>query len=143
MKEDELGIVYNNGETIFEEGEKGEVMYVIQSGKVKITKKTDSEEVAIATLKDGETFGEMALFDRLPRSATATSVGESRILSIDKKKFFSTISRDPTVVFGILETMSRRIRKINEEFTKLKKDRAELLRAGVNIDEICNLLYMW
>jgi len=57
----------------------------------------------------------MALFDRLPRSATAIAVGDARILSIDKKKLISSISRDPTLAFKILETMSQRIRRLDED----------------------------
>lgn len=89
-------------------------MYVIQSGEVKITKKLVSDYTAIATLNAGEIFGEMALFDKLPRSATAMASGEARVLSIDKKKLFSTISQDPTLAFKIIETMSRRIRRLDE-----------------------------
>jgi len=114
MKEGELGKIYADGEIIFKEGEKGEVMYVIQSGEVKITKKLVSDHTTIATLQSGEIFGEMALFDKLPRSATAMASGEARVLSIDKKKLFSTISHDPTLAFKIIETMSQRIRRLDE-----------------------------
>lgn len=114
MKEGELGKIYADGEVIFKEGEKGEVMYVIQAGEVRITKKLVSDHTTIATLQSGEIFGEMALFDKLPRSATAMASGEARVLSIDKKKLFSTISHDPTLAFKIIETMSQRIRRLDE-----------------------------
>lgn len=140
MREGELGRVYFNGEIIFKEGEKGEVMYVMQSGKVKLTKKATSGDITVAILQSGEIFGEMALFDRLTRSATATALGDASILSIDKNKLFSTINRDPTLVFRILETMSQRIRKINDEVTKLKEDKIDMLHLNVDVDEICNLI---
>jgi len=114
MKEGELGKIYADGEVIFKEGEKGETMYVIQAGEVRITKKLVSDHTTIATLRPGEIFGEMALFDKLPRSATAMASGEARVLSIDKKKLFSTISHDPTLAFKIIETMSQRIRRLDE-----------------------------
>ena len=114
MKEGELGKMYSDGEIIFKEGERGDVMYVIQSGEVKISKKLVSDHTIIATLHSGEIFGEMAIFDKLPRSATAMASGEARVLSIDKKKLFSTISHDPTLAFKIIETMSQRIRKLDE-----------------------------
>lgn len=69
MKDSELGNLYSNGEIICTEGEKGNAMYVIKSGKVRITKNTPAGNVKIATLNKGEIFGEMALFDKLPRAA--------------------------------------------------------------------------
>ena len=119
MKEGELGKIYSDGDIIFREGDIGEVMYVIQSGNVKVTKKTDSGEVLLATLENGEVFGEMALFDRQPRSATVVASGDARILSVDKKKLFSMISRDPTLVFKMLESMSQRLRRVDSELSRL------------------------
>jgi GAF domain-containing protein len=140
MKDGELGRVYAQGEIIFKEGDEGDRMYVIQSGRVQITKKTPSGDLTIATLVTGEIFGEMALFDRLPRSATAAALDEARILSIDKKKLFQTIDRDPTLVFKTLESMSRRIRRLDEEFAKLRKSKLDILQIFVNVDETCNFI---
>jgi putative methionine-R-sulfoxide reductase with GAF domain len=137
----ELGKIYADGEVIFNEGDGGEVMYVIQSGRVTITKKTESDEsTVLATLQDGDIFGEMALFDKQTRSATATASGEARILSIDKKKLFSSISRDPTLVFKLLESMSRRIRRLNDDLTQFKKTKFDALHACIKIDDTCTLV---
>ncbi len=141
MKDGELGRVYSNGEAIFREGDKGEVMYVIQSGQVKITKHTPhSEDVTLATLSSGDMFGEMSLFDKLPRSATASALGEARVLSVDKKKLFQTISHDPTLVFKILETMSQRIRRLNENFAGISEAKAEMLKIFSNVDDTCEMV---
>ncbi|HXX82163.1 MAG TPA: cyclic nucleotide-binding domain-containing protein [Thermodesulfovibrionales bacterium] len=140
MKEGELGKVYAGGEIIFNEGSVGDVMYVIQSGKVKITKKTESEEVTIAILGEGEIFGEMAVFDRLPRSATAVALGDARVLSVDKKKLFTTINRDPTLVFKMMESMSERIRRLDGELAELKKEHTEMSRICVDVDETSALI---
>ncbi len=140
MRDGELGKVYTNGEVICKEGEKGEAMYVIQSGKVKITKQSQSGETLLATLESGNMFGEMALFDKLPRSASATALGEARVLSIDKKKLFTTISRDPTLVFKILETMSQRIRRLNENLTGLKDARTDMMHVLCDVDQTCQLV---
>lgn len=140
MKEGELGKVYSDGEVIFKEGEAGNVMFVIQSGKVKIIKQTESGQIDIATLNNGEIFGEMALFDRLPRSASAVALGDARVLSVDKKKLFSTISRDPTLVFKLLESMSQRIRKLDEELTKLRKNDSEAHNLCIDINDACRFI---
>ncbi|RPI38508.1 MAG: GAF domain-containing protein [Nitrospiraceae bacterium] len=140
MEKGELGKNYAGGEIIFREGEKGEVMYAIQSGKVKITKFTPSGEITIATLQEGDIFGEMALFDRLPRSANAVALDEARVLSIDKKKLFTTINRDPTLVFKILESMSQRIRSLNEELAKLRDAKAKVVKICPDVKVTCGMI---
>ena len=118
---DFLGRVYADGEVIFKEGDKGEGMYVVQSGKVRITRQTASGEVVLNTIGSGDILGEMAIFDKLPRSATASALGEARVLSVDKTKFFRLISGDPTTAFKIIESMSSRIRNLNDELMEYKK----------------------
>jgi CRP-like cAMP-binding protein len=140
MKEGELGKVYSDSEIIFREGEQGDRMFVVQSGRVKVIKETPAGEIVIAILGNGEIFGEMALFSKSPRSATVTALGDARILGIDKKKLFSTISMDPTLVFTLLESMSHRLRTINEEFAKLKKSRLDILHVYTDVDETCDLI---
>ena len=122
MKESELGRTYKDGEIICREGDQANSMYVIRSGKVDIIKRSSDGEVKLTTLKNGDIFGEMSLFDHMPRSATVKAVGETVILSIDKKGFFSKISNDPSLTFNILEGMSKRIRSLNDELAKYKKD---------------------
>ncbi|MEJ2695815.1 MAG: cyclic nucleotide-binding domain-containing protein [Candidatus Sulfobium sp.] len=136
MKEGELGKVYHDGEIIFREGEKGEVMYVVQSGKVRITRESTSGELTLGVLQGGAIFGEMALFDKLPRSATAVASGDARVLSVDRKKLFPTISKDPTLLFKILETMSQRIRGLDDEIGKLKKQRSDVVAVCANIEQM-------
>ncbi|MHC4489971.1 MAG: cyclic nucleotide-binding domain-containing protein [Planctomycetota bacterium] len=140
MAEGELGKVYANDEIIFKEGDRGDEMFVIQSGRVKITKKTPTGDLLIATLEPGEIFGEMALFDKLSRSATAKADGETRVLSVDKKKLFTSISRDPMLVLNILESMSGRIRKLNEDLKGLRHQKLEAAKMYLDVDEACALI---
>lgn len=140
MTAGELGRLYSNGEIIFEEGDKGEVMYVIQSGKVKISKNSSSGDITMATLQSGDIFGEMALFDSLPRSASARAEGDTRILSVDKKKLFSTIGKDPTVVLKVIKTMSGTIRRLSKDFTELKKKKMNMLCGTMDLEETCTFI---
>jgi len=140
MRDSELGRLYSDGEIIFKEGDVGDALYMIQSGKITITKKAASGELVIATLQSGEIFGEMALFDRLPRSATARASGNARILKMEKKRFFSAIGRDPTLVFKLLESMSQRTRKLDEELMRLKKSNVDISHFFVDVDETCALI---
>jgi CRP-like cAMP-binding protein len=122
MKESELGRTYNDGEIICSEGDEGKSMFVIQSGKVVVIKKRPEGELTLRTMTKGEIFGEIALFDHLPRSATVKAQGEAVVLSIDKKGFFAKASKDPTLAFNILEGMSRRIRALTQELSKYQKN---------------------
>jgi len=141
MNKGELGTIYHVGDIIFKEGEKGESMYVIQSGQVRISKSNPTGEVTLGVLETGAIFGEMALFDGLPRSVTATAVqGDARILSIDKRKLFPTISRDPTLLFTVLETMSHRIRRLDEEIAKTRKQTADVGATATILENTCSMV---
>jgi len=137
MREDELGRRYSEGEQIFGEGQEGDRMYVIQAGRVKIMKKSRTGDMTIAVLESGDIFGEMALFDKLPRSATATAMGDTRVLTIDKEKLFQTISRDPTLAFRIISSMSSRIRRLDDELIQVKKNK---LNICIDLDETCEYI---
>jgi CRP/FNR family cyclic AMP-dependent transcriptional regulator len=121
MKESEIGKKYRDGEIICREGDEGKNMFVIQSGTVEVIKKRPEGELKLGTLTKGKIFGEMALFDHMPRSATIRAVGDAVVLSIDKKGFFAKASTDPTLAFNILEEMSERIRDLNQELSNYKK----------------------
>ncbi len=138
MEKGELGKKYGNGDFLFKEGEHSDVMYVVQSGKVNIIKDTSKGTVTIATIKPGEVIGEMSLFDNLPRSAGAVVDGDARVLSIDRKKLFTTISKDPTLAFKIIETMSRRVRALNDEIVRMNRYKREVLESFFNVDDICD-----
>ena len=140
MRSDELGKRYQGGEVIFHEGDRGEVMYVIQSGEVVLTKKTPSGDYTLACVGTGEILGEMALFDKKPRSATATAAGPTRLLSVDKRKLFKSVSNDPTLLFRILETAAGRLRKIGDELTTARKLIATFLDTSASLEETSRMI---
>ena len=111
----ELGKVYQTGDTIIREGEAGDCMYVIQSGKVEVVKQNEGMEVRLAELVEGDFFGEMALFDGDVRSATVRPMGEVRVLTVDKRVLLRKIHEDPSLAFRIMERMSGRIRDLNSQ----------------------------
>lgn len=115
MKLGELGRIYRTGETIVTQGEVGDCMYVIQSGKVEVVRESGTRQVKLADLGEGDFFGEMALFDRDVRSATVRPLGEVRVLTIDKKMFLRKIHEDPSLAFRVMEKMSRRIRELDDQ----------------------------
>ncbi len=113
--EDSLGKNYKDGDNIFEENSIGREMYIILTGKVKVIKERNGIETTLATLEEGEFFGEMSLFDNNPRSATVKALGDIQLLEINQKNFLKKISRDPSLAFRMLEKMSQRIRKSDEK----------------------------
>src|SRR3989338_8064106 len=108
-----LGRIYKDGEVIVEEGTQSRTMYVIQSGQVKVVKSEGETETILATLGEGDIFGEMSLFDAKPRSAPVKAGGEATILAIDHENFLKMIKMDPSLAFRTIKQMSQRIRDLN------------------------------
>lgn len=120
MESGALGRVYKDGELIVREGDEGDCMYVVQEGQVEVFVVTDGKEVRLAVRGEGEFFGEMAIFEREVRSANVRALGDTRVLTLDKKNFLRRIQEDPSLAFRIVQTMSRRIRELSAEVARLK-----------------------
>jgi len=117
-----LGKIYADQEVIIRQGETGNCMYVVQGGRVEVLQNSlKGGEQHLAFLEAGDFFGEMAVFEKEIRSATVRAVGESRVLSVDRKALLTRIREDPLLAVNLLKTMSRRIRNLNEEIARHKK----------------------
>ena len=121
MTAGELGKVYENGEVIIHQGDIGDCMYVIQSGDVVVIREEDGVEVIVGELGTGDVVGEMAIFEKQPRSATVRAMGKTRILTLDKRAFLRRVHEDPSLAYKIMQKMSGTIRRLNEELEKLKR----------------------
>jgi CRP-like cAMP-binding protein len=108
-----LGKLYADGEDIVRQGDVGDCMFVVQSGRVEVLQATDSGEQHLAYLETGDFFGEMAVFEKETRSATVRASGEARVLKVDKKTLLRRIKEDPLLAVNLLQTMSHRIRDLN------------------------------
>lgn len=118
-----LGKVYQDGEVIICEGEEGHCMFVIQEGEVEVLiNGENNKEIRLGVRREGEFFGEMAIFDRDVRSASVRALGEARVLTVDKKNFMRRVHEDPSLAFRLVETMSRRIRELGEEVARLQNN---------------------
>jgi ammonium transporter, Amt family len=114
----QIGQQYSNHEVIVTEGSAGDSMYVVQSGKVEVVKTADDgTEHQLGTLKTGEFFGEMAIFEGETRSATVRAVGDARVLEVDKKTVEKRLQDNPHLAVNMLKTMSSRLREANVERT--------------------------
>jgi len=120
MGKGDLGKTYNDGEVITRQGDVGDCMYVIQQGQVQVLVEKGGVETPLRIASEGEFMGEMAIFDREERSATLRAVGEARVLTIDKKNFLKRVHNDPSLAFRLVRTMSKRVRDLSDEITRLK-----------------------
>jgi len=117
-----LGKEYADQEIICRQGEPGNCMYVIQSGDVVVLREEDGVEVAVGELGTGDVVGEMAIFEKQPRSATVRSKGRSRIMTLDKRAFLRRVHEDPSLAYKIMQKLSGTIRRLNEELEQLKRN---------------------
>jgi CRP-like cAMP-binding protein len=115
-----LGRFYADGEIVARQGDVGDCMYVIQDGEVEIVLEEGGVEVVLRTAGRNEVIGEMAIIDHKPRSATVRAKGRARILTLDKRNFLRRVSEDPSLAFGMIETMSRRVRELSHEVLELQ-----------------------
>ncbi len=108
-----LGKIYADGEIIVRQGDAGETMFVIQEGQVEIVQERDGHAVRLAIRRAGEFFGEMSILEREARSATARALGRARVLTVDEKTLLRRIHEDPSLAYGMLRTLSHRIRELS------------------------------
>ena len=110
---------YRAGDTVVREGDKGDEMYIVRSGKVRIFQGRGPEAVTLAVLGPGEYLGEMALLGDYTRSATATAECDTEVTVIDSTTFRAFVS-DP-LVFDIMHKMAERIRGLDSEVVEARQ----------------------
>ena len=115
-----LGKEYEDQEVICRQGEAGNFMYVVQSGRAVVTHEDGGSESVVGDLTAGDVFGEMAIFDRQPRSATVRAKGSARVLTLDKRAFLRGVHEDPSLAYRILQAMSQRVRSLTGELSRIK-----------------------
>ena len=106
---------------IFHEGDPGDTLYILKSGRVKISKITeDGREKTLAIMQPGDFFGEMAIFDSLPRSATAEVIDDqASTYTVSKRDFERIILENPQIALKIMRDLTRRIRQVNQQVEDL------------------------
>jgi CRP-like cAMP-binding protein len=100
---------YKSGDCIFREGDPGEEMFVIRSGAVNIR----VGEKTIATLEQDEVFGEMALVDHQPRSATAIAATDCELIPIDSRHFLFLVGQTPNFAVHMMQILASRLRQMD------------------------------
>jgi CRP/FNR family cyclic AMP-dependent transcriptional regulator len=104
------------GDVVFRDGDAPDKMYVVLSGVVEIYLR----DTVIETIPQGGTFGEMALIDGSPRSATVIAKTESQVAAIDKKIFMLLVDEMPYFALFVMRNMVDRLRRMNEQWLSLR-----------------------
>ncbi len=125
---------YSRGEMIFRQGERGMGMYIVQQGTVAITREPENHE--LFELKDGDFFGEVALLDESPRSATAMAKTDCSVFGFFQPDLFDLISRDSRlgvkIVLRVARFAGQRLRQANERIQALSMELASFKEAAAS-----------
>src|ERR671919_82026 len=114
-----FGKEFPKGTILFKEGEPGKEMFVLQSGKVAISKKVRDVEKVLAMLGPGEFFGEMAIISNKPRNATARVSQDARLLIIDPKTFEGMIRGNGEIAVRMIKKLADRLSEADAQIEAL------------------------
>lgn len=111
---------YRRAEVIFRKDDPGTHLYLVLEGAVKISLPSEfGQEALVAIMRPGDFFGELALFDRTPRSASAVALDDARAALLAGDDFLAFLERHPSAVRVVLETLARTIRRLSDRVEHL------------------------
>ncbi|GHT48441.1 Crp/Fnr family transcriptional regulator [Spirochaetia bacterium] len=113
---------YKDGQIIFSEFEIGDCFYMIQSGRVELVKVIGDVQKTLDVLNSGEMFGEMALLEDSPRSATAIALGDTKLMVFDRSNFKTLLMGNPAIAMRLLKMFTKRIYDAKRRFMILTLD---------------------
>src|SRR5690606_9801206 len=110
---------YIDGEAIMTQGEAGATLYVLLKGEAAVELNAGGGTREIARLKPSEFFGEMALFDDQPRSATVKAVGDCVVLTLERDRFSTLVTQRPEVLLHMCKMFGNRLREANRKLMEI------------------------
>ena len=113
---------YPTGAILFEENDPGSRMYVIRTGRVRIFRRIGRREIVLAVLGPGDFFGEMALLEGLPRSATAEAIEACELVEVDVQTFEAIIRSNTEIGVRIMRRLASRVRELDRRLQNLLVD---------------------
>lgn len=106
---------YDKGEIIFAQGDDGDALYGVASGRVRISATgSGGQEVFLNIMEPGDTFGEIAVMDGLPRTAAATALDQATLIVIKRQDFLRLLEREPQLAIHLLKLLCERLRWTSE-----------------------------
>lgn len=107
-------------EVLFRKGDEGTAMYGIMRGRLRVYSANDSREVTFRFLDPGEVFGEMALLDAQPRSATVAAIEATELLTLHRRDFLPFLEAHPKVTIQLAIGLAQRLRSLSDEVEDAK-----------------------
>ena len=120
---------FNRGETVFDEGDRGDHLYVIQSGEIELVRETASQQRVVARLGPGDFFGELGVVLGEPRSSRAVAVNTTRVIALDRDTLESMCMDQPAIAIRMLRVLVSRLIEAERRLAALGVD--DLLRPVV------------
>lgn len=106
---------YGRNELVFSQGDPGDGLYIVSQGHVSISRQSsDGDELILSVCDPGEYFGDLALFDDEPRSASATTIEGANVLFLSRQAFRAFIEAHPSVLFTCLAVIVRQLRRLTD-----------------------------
>jgi len=112
---------YPPGSDICREGDEGEEMYIIQKGKVRVSKRFAGKTHVISVLEKGDFFGEMAIVNRIQRTATVTAIDAVELLVFDREGLQNMIARNARIALNLIDKLCRRLQAAHLKIQHLVK----------------------
>jgi CRP-like cAMP-binding protein len=116
---EKLGRSFPAGLVLFREGDPGREMYVVHSGRIELTRRMADREAHLAYIPPGEFFGEMAILNNRPRSATATVVEDAWLLVIDGRTFEAMLRAKAEIAVRMIKSLAARLEQANRQIELL------------------------
>jgi CRP/FNR family cyclic AMP-dependent transcriptional regulator len=111
---------FRRGETVFHVGDPGDALFIVMTGAIKITLPADTgDEAILATLRPGDFFGELALLDGAPRSATAIAIQATETYILPRDRFRELIAIEPVMRDTVLATLAAEVRRLTHHVEEL------------------------
>lgn len=113
-------VQFKKGDAIFYEGDSGQTLYIVESGNIRIyVQCEDGQETSVSVCTSGDIFGELAVIDGLPRSASAIAMEDSVVLGLNREQFREYTRRYPQMAFNFLRALSVRVRSSTRQMDTL------------------------
>lgn len=113
--------IIRRGQRLFNEGDAADAAFMIQKGRLEVTKRVRDDETALALLGPGDIVGEMALIDDMPRSASVRAMEDTLLLRVSKENFQERLQALDPVYRAILNRLSNRLRQQSIELAMIRK----------------------
>jgi cAMP-dependent protein kinase regulator len=111
---EKIGKVFEEGDVVFQQGDMGDMMYILHEGSLAVVREKDGTGTVVARLTRGDVVGEMALVDEGPRSATVKAIERSILVPVTRDFLLKHTSRDTKFILTLIESLGTRLEKLDE-----------------------------